>query len=298
MKKKLLVTGATGFLGSHVAERIKKINIQSFLFAGHEDREKKVHKMDLADVGAIRQIFTDTKPDIVIHLGGMVDLTRDFQVAKDCIDTNLLGTLHIVESMRTVKPKLLIYVSTEEIYGSAPIPYRETSLPHPPSPYAMTKLGGEHLSAMYGGYLGFPVVILRVGTMYGPAETEKRFIPSVIMKALRNETIPLNSGKKARDYVFVEDVARALIACLDLQKSEGSEVINIGGGTSYSLRLVARKIVALCHSRSDIHFDVFPDRILESDIWHMDITKAKKFLNWEPKISLDQGLRQTIAYYR
>ncbi len=255
--------------------------------------------MDLTAFSAVQKITADIEPDVIVHLGGLVNLTRDFDVAKKCIDANILGSLHLLEATRSHAPKLFIYVSTEEVYGDVSIPYKEeSSLTHPPSPYAMTKLAGEHVSCMYGKYLGFPVIILRVSTMYGPGETDKRFIPSIIMKALRGVGIPLNSGKKSRDYVFVEDVADALLACLDWRGRKNTEVVNIGGGTSYTLKSVVEKIVRLCQSTSSVRCGVFPDRILESDVWNMDITRAKKILHWVPKTSLEEGLLKTIEYYK
>lgn len=299
MKKKLMLTGATGFLGSHFAARIYPCNYQTHLFSRHADPARNIHTMDLTVFSSVQKIVVDIEPDVIVHLGGLVNLTRDFEVAKKCIDSNILGTLNLLEATRGHAPKLFIYVSTEEVYGNSPIPYKEeTSLTHPPSPYAMTKLAGEHLCDMYGRYLGFPVVILRIGTMYGPGDSVKRFIPGIITRAIRNEDILLNSGKKARDYVFVEDAIDALMACLGRQNQVGTMVVNIGGGRPYTLRVVVQKIIALCHSTSVIHFNALPDRMLESDIWHMDITNARKVLGWTPKTSLTGGLGQAIRYYR
>lgn len=291
MKKKLLLTGATGFLGSHFACRIDSHTYQTYLFSRHD--------MDLTVFSDVQKTVGEVEPDVIVHLGGLVNLTRDFDVAKKCIDANILGTLNLLETTRDHSPKLFIYVSTEEVYGDAPIPYKEEmSLTHPPSPYAMTKLAGEHVCTMYGKYFGFPVIILRVSTMYGPGETDKRFIPSIIMKALRGKDIPLNSGKKSRDYVFVEDVVDALLACLELPSSKNTEVVNIGGGKSYTLKSVVEKIVRLCQSTSSIRYGVIPERLIEANTWNMDIKKAKQILGWCPKTTLEEGLSQTIAYYK
>jgi len=298
MKKKLMLTGAMGFLGSHFLNRIDTHDYQPYYFSLHADSKKNISVMDLTAFSDVQKIVSDTKPDIIVHLGGLVDLTRDFGVAKKCIDTNLVGTLNLLEATRSHVPKLFIYVSTEEIYGDAPVPYKEDSLPAPPSPYAVTKVAAEYLCNLYGKYLGFPVVILRVGTMYGPKDSEKRFLPTVISQALRNKDILLNSGKKLRDYVFVDDVVDALLACLKLSGSKKSEIVNIGGGKSYTLKWAVEKIVQLCQSTSSIKYGAFPDRSLEADIWNMDLRKAKQMLGWSPKTSLGDGLSKTIEYYR
>lgn len=277
-------------MGSHFAVRIDPRMYQSYLVSRRD--------MDLTVFPVVQKITGDIEPDVIVHMGGLVNLTRDFDVAKRCIDANISGTLHLLEAIRSHVPKLFIYVSTEEIYGEAQVPYKEDSLPTPPSPYAMTKLAGEHLCNMYGKYLGFPVIILRVSTMYGPKDSINRFIPSIICKALHGQDIPLNSGKKLRDYVFVEDVADALLACLDWTGKQNTEVVNIGGGKSYTLKSVVEKIVRLCQSTSSVRFGVFPDRMLESDVWKMDIERAKNILHWVPRTPLEEGLLKTIEYYK
>ena len=294
-----MLTGATGFLGSHFARRIDLRHYQTHLFSRHANPARNISTMDLTVFSGLQKLVADIEADVIVHLGGLVNLTRDFDVAKKCIDANILGTLNLLEATRGHAPKLFIYVSTEEVYGDASIPYKEeTSLTHPPSPYAMTKLAGEHICSMYGKYFGFSVLILRVSTMYGPGETEKRFIPSIIMKALHGKEIPLNSGKKLRDYIFVEDVVDALLACLDWSDRKNSAIVNIGGGKSYTLKSVVEKIVKLCQSTSSIRYGAFPDRVLESDVWNMDITRAKKILHWVPKTPLEAGLLKTIEYYK
>jgi len=291
MKKKLLVTGATGFLGSHFVEGIDARAYQVHPFSQHT--------MDLTDFKSVQKAVAGVTPDVIVHLGGLVDLTRNFDVAAKCIDVNISGTLHVLEAIREHAPKLFIYISTEEVYGNAPIPYKEdVTLLHPPSPYAMTKVAGEQLCGMYGRYLGFPVIILRVGTMYGPNDSGKRFIPGIIRNALRGADILLNSGNKLRDYVFVKDVVDALIRCLDIREKKDVMEINIGGGKSFTLRFLVEKIVELCQSTSSIRYGAFPDRQLEADVWKMEIKKAKRILGWEPKTSLEDGLSQTIEYYK
>lgn len=286
-----MLTGATGFLGRHFACRIDPHVYHPHLFSRQN--------MDLTVFSDVKKIVPDMKPDIIVHLGGLVNLTRDFDVAKKCIDVNILGTLNLLEATRSHPPGVFVYVSTEEVYGDVPVPYKEeTSLIHPPSPYAMTKVAGEQLCSMYGKLLGFPVMVLRVSTMYGPNDSESRFIPGIIRKALRGEDIPLNSGKKLRDYIFVEDVVDALLACLHWHGADTIEVVNIGGGKPYTLKWAVEKIVQLCQSTSTIRYGAFPDRLLEASIWEMDIRKAKRILGWHPKTSLEEGLSKTIEYYR
>lgn len=289
MKTTVLLTGATGFLGSHMRKKLDG-DIYHVVAVSKET-------MDLLDGHAVDKVISEVRPDIVIHLGGLVDLRRDTAVAKACIDANIIGTLHVVDALKKNPPKLFVYASTEEVYGDAPLPYSEEMRPSPPSPYAMTKLAGEELCQMYGGYGEFPVIVLRLATMYGPGETEKRFIPSVIVKALKNEEILLNSGKKMRDYLYIDDAVDAVMACLNRPTSSGSQIINVGGGTAYTLDSVVEKIIQVCHSNSIVRYGVLPERPLEAAKWLMDIQKAKRLVDWQPKTTIEKGIGATVSHF-
>ena len=286
-KKKVLVTGGTGFFGKNLINRLERDGYSVSLFQGDLTREKEVKK-----------IILKVKPMIIYHLGAIVDLSRDYKTARKCIDVNIKGTLNLLEALRRNVPSRFIYTSTEEIYGEGSPPYREDQLPKPPSPYAVSKIAAENLACIYARELGFSLFIFRVGTAYGPYQPETRLIPHMVIKALKNEDILLNSGRKKRDYIFIDDVIDALILAARKDIKGDSIIINLGGGIQYSLKELVHKIIALTDSKSKVVFGAFPDRVFEADEWLLDNQRAWKILSWKPRVSLRNGLIKMIHYYK
>lgn len=286
-KERILITGGTGFFGKNLVKRLKK-----------DDCCISIFQADLKHAKEIRNFILKVKPTTIYHLGAIVDLTRDFKTAQKCIDINIKGTLNLLEALQNSIPDRFIYTSTEEVYGNGSLPYKEGQLPNPPSPYAVSKIAAEQFARIYSQELGFSLFIFRIGTAYGPEQPLTRLIPQIIVKALKNEDIPLNSGTKKRDYIFIGDVIDALVLASN-KDIKGSQVtINLGGGVQYSLKELAYKIIELTHSKSKIIFGAFPDRILEADEWLLDNRRAFKTLGWKPETSLRKGLMKMINYYK
>lgn len=297
---KILVTGATGFLGKNVCKRLLSMPVRAdiYMTGGHEDTGLNIQKLDLTNFASVSDYINETRPDVVFHMGGFVDLTRTFDVAQRCININVIGTTHLLEALSNNHPKRFILASTEEVYGEGDIPYKEENTTYPPSPYAISKLAAEHMSRMYAVQCGFPAIIFRIGTMYGPHQPDHRYIHQTINKALANEDIPLNSGTKKRDYIYVDDVVDAMVKAFELKRFHGVEVINLGSGTNMTLKSLVEKIVRLTNSTSTLRIGQIPDRISEADDWLLDIVKAKKILDWEPKTDIESGLKETIEFCR
>lgn len=294
---KILITGSTGFLGTHLSESLKREN-DIYLTANHNDVNNEIHKMDLLNINEIKGTIEKVKPDVIFHLGALVNLSRNFEIGKKCLEINLVGTLNLLESLRGSCPKRLIFASTEEVYGDGKIPYKENQICFPPSYYAVTKLASENLIEIYSKELGFSGLVLRMGTMYGPKDSHARFIPQIIKKAIKNEDILLNSGMKKRDYVYVEDAVRALILSKDCRLKTGHIILNIGGGTTYKLIDLVNIILKLTNSKSKVLVGKLPERINEADKWLLDIEKAKKILKWVPKVSIEEGIKKSVDYFK
>lgn len=286
-KEKILVTGSTGFFGKHLTKRLEKKSYEIYRFMD-----------DLTNAYEVKRQIQEFLPTTIYHLGGIVDLSRSFDIAKNCIEINIKGTLHILEALRQNKPIRFIYTSSEEVYGNGQIPYSEDQIPNPPSPYAISKIAAEQLAKLYGQELGFSIFIFRIGTAYGPEQPDSRLIPQIIIKALKGENIPLNSGTKKRDYIYIDDAIDAMTLPLEKNIEEQIVIINAGGGKQYSLKYLVDTVLRLTKSKSKVLLGAFPDRVLEADEWFLDNTKAKELLSWEPKTSLEQGLKNMIDYYK
>lgn len=295
--KRILITGATGFLGRHLAGCLIREGNEVCLTSGHDDKKSDIRKMDLNNLKLLKQTISQVKPDIIYHTGALVNLTRDFSIGKKCLKINLGGTYNLLESLRHNPPSRFIFTSTEEVYGDGKIPYCEDQLLCPPSPYATSKIAAEYLCNIYAHELDFSLIIFRIGTMYGPGQTS-RFIPGIISQAIRNDDIFLNSGTKKRDYVYISDVGSAMRLAMDKEFPSRTTILNIGGGVSYSLKEVVDKIIYISKSKSKILTGKLPERRMEASEWLMDNSKAEKLLGWKPKISLEEGLKITIDYLR
>jgi len=297
--KKVLVTGASGFLGRNLIKRIAEEHSYDLLaVGGHADSDSGIIPLDLTDADKTRQTIQSFAPDFVCHVGAVVDLTRSFDVARKVAQVNILGTINLLKALSEKPAHTFLFASTEEVYGDGLVPFREGNPTYPPSPYAVAKSTGEHLLRLYAGKAFTSGYSFRIGTMYGPHLPQSRFISLMIQKALKNEEIPLTSGTKKRDYVFVGDVVCAFLLALKRRSADALEVVNIGGGVSISLKDLAEKILELSGSSSMLRLGAIPDRIGESDTWLLDNTKAQELLGWKPATDISAGLVQTISFVK
>lgn len=286
-KTRVLVTGATGFFGKNLVERLTR-----------EGHDIHVFRDDLRKERQVFQTVNTYKPHIVYHMAALVDLSRDYKVAKRCIDINCKGTIILLEALRRAPLERFIYTSTEEVYGDGPLPFKENQLPSPPSFYAVSKVAAEHMATIYAQLMNFQLFIFRIGTAYGAYQPPSRLIPSIILHALKNEDMPLNSGKKKRDYVYIGDVVDALYRAGTRRVEAKITVCNVGGGKQYTLAALVERVLKLTGSTARALYGVYPDRILEADEWLLNNANAYKVLDWKPQTSLDAGLKKTIAFYQ
>lgn len=291
-EKIILITGATGFVGYNACEYYRKKGWKVFGLsssAGKLPTGVKLVKVDLLDYEKLNFEIKKIKPIVVLHLGAHVVLDRNFKTAQKCIDVNIKGTLNLLETLKSHSVKKMLFFSTEEVYGLNKVPYKENQLLLPPSPYAISKVAAENLCLMYHQLHKLPVVVMRIATTFGYHQPKSRFIPTIILKAIKNEPILLNSGKNKRDYLFIESLLDAINKAILFKRVEG-EVLNIGHTKSISGEALAKKVVVLSGSESKIILNAFPDREGEASKWGMNEDKTKKLLKWKNEISIDEGL--------
>lgn len=299
----VLLTGATSFLGRRLTQRLKKEECRLILTARHTEIEQNIIAVDLQNTQILQQTVANWHPEVVIHLGAFVDLSREFSIGKKCIEINTLGTMNLLDSVKDYKP-FFIYVSSEEVYGNVPTPFKEDQRISPPSPYAISKAAAEQLCVWYGKEYSFPIVVVRLGTFYGPEQPLYKYFAQVIKHALHNDPIPCNSGVKKRDYLYVDDAVDLLTKIVMngktiLRDKPGmSTIINGTGTVSYKLLDVINLIRELTGSSSEVKIGAIPDRITEREEWIADNTLAKQLFNWEPTTSLEEGLQRMIEYYK
>lgn len=279
-EKKILVTGARGFIGSHLLSALEE-NFQ--VIATPSSKE-----LDIRDKEGV---FKLPPAHTVIHLAGTSNVPISWKDPGNAIFVNTIGTVNILEYCKKFGAKLIIPSSYP--YGNPQ--YLPTDEDHPTkaeNPYAVSKLAVESLCHVYHTRYGLDITILRIFNVYGPGQSEQMIVPKMILDLKNNKRIEVQTGKPKRDMIFVSDVIEALMSCLDRR---GFEIYNVGSGNSYSIKELAKKLIEISGRKypfKDKH-NPRPNDIMET---RADISKIQKYLGWRPKVDIDEGL--TITYSR
>lgn len=308
---KLLVTGGMGFIGSnfilYMLERnphLQVINFDALTYAGNPDNVLEAEgalgytfiKGDITDRSAVLDAMDGV--DAVVHFAAESHVDRSIQDSRPFVYTNVLGTLTLLDAAKQKNVKRFIHVSTDEVYGSlgpTGLFTEETPLA-PNSPYSASKAGSDLLARSYFHTYGFPVIITRCSNNYGPRQFTEKLIPTIITRALEDQSIPVyGDGLNIRDWLYVEDHCSALNAVLE--RGVPGEVYNIGGNQEKTnVEIVTRILQELGKSESLITY--VADRLGHDRRYAIDATKIAKELGWTPSYDLNSGLRQTLAWYR
>ena len=301
---KALVTGGAGFIGSHLTDAlvarghdVEVLDNLSSGFASNLPRDGVTYlNGDLTDPARVRDTVLTSKPDLVFHLAGVVNLERSFHVAEACLRVNVFGTLNLLRALDERPPAAFLLASTTEVYGNGPLPFRESQAAEPPSPYAVSKLAAEQLALSLHRESSFPAVVARIATSYGPRQPRARLIPSLIDAYARGEAPALSDPTLSRDFLFVDDVVAGLIAAAENSASRG-EVINFGDQTTHTIGHIADTVRRLMGATASPRYGARTPRLNEARVWASDNAKARELLGWQPRVALVEGLERTIASF-
>ncbi len=297
--KKIFVTGASGFVGSHLVERLLECgakvsvlvnpdepmeNIQS-----KKDKLDGVFIQDIKNGDAVAKILSDSLPDVVYHLAAICSVPYSKEYPVKTFGVNFNGTLNILESVRKNGKGRVVYISSAEIYDISSSPIDEDYGVFPDSPYAASKAAADYLAISYYKTYGTRVSILRPFNVYGPGN-RKNVIFKFIRAALRNEDIIVEGGDQIRDFTYLDDFIEVLL--LAGENMVDGEIFNIGSGESITIKELADKIVDMVRSQSKII--IGNKRDVESRDLVCDYGKIHKALGWKPQVGLEEGLKRTI----
>jgi UDP-glucose 4-epimerase len=304
---RVLVTGAAGFIGSHLTRRLVaegaevhalSDGVSSVYPPRLVDLRGKIalHEGNIADRTAMEAIAKAIRPQIVFHLAAYTHVGKSWYRVDECIQTNIQGTANLLLALEDVGFDRFIYTGTSEIYGDIDVPFREDAKVNPISPYAVSKYAGERFCRMYQQGLGWPIVLVRPFNVYGPAQSPDRIIPETIVRALRKQELRLTSGRQTREFNYVEDIADGYVLLATTPGIEG-DLFNIGGGEEVTIRQVVEHIMDVLGHPIEPAFGALEHR--PNEIWRMfcDSTKARERLGWAPQHDLRAGLVKTIAWY-
>lgn len=307
----VLVTGAGGFIASHLVEKLVDLGSEVTCFIRYNSRgdigmidllpKEKKKKLciiagDLRDSDAIRDV-TKNK-DVIFHLGALISIPYSYLHPREVVETNIIGTLNILTSSLKNKVPKIIHTSTSEVYGTARyVPIDEKHPLQGQSPYSASKIGADKLAESFYLSYNLPVATIRPFNTYGPRQSGRSVIPTIIMQALKSENIYLGSLESTRDFTFVDDMVEAFFRVAESDASAG-KVINIGSNFEISVNELVEKISNLMGKKLKIISDSTRIRPVKSEVNRLwaDNRKAKRLLGWKSRVSLEEGLLKTIDY--
>ena len=308
-----LVTGAGGFIGSHLVETLVRDGARVRALVRYNSAGSRGWLDDLpAEIGTSVEVVAGdvTDPgcmqaavqgcDTVFHLAALIGIPYSYRAPHSYIDTNITGTLTVLEACRAAGVARLVHTSTSEVYGSPEIvPIAETHRLKPQSPYAATKAAADLVAQSYHATFGLPVVVVRPFNTYGPRQSARAVIPTVITQALAMGRVRLGATDTLRDFLFVADTARGFLAAARAPGVEG-EVIQLGTGTATSVDALVSVVADLLGRPLTVESDPQRLRPVTSEVDRLvcDAARARRLLEWAPQVDLVAGLGRTIDWIR
>lgn len=300
LKKRILITGITGFVGSHLAKKLSSLGADVYGISRSDSVGKKVIKADVASFNQLASVIKKNKIQICMHLAGESIVEYGQKNPYQTFSVNTQGALNVLEIARLTNLERVIIASTSHVYGKNRVPYFEGYTPRPSRPYETSKACTDLLAQSYAETFQLPVLIPRFVNIYGPGDTNfYRVIPKTIRSVLLGKSPQMWGGESLRDYLYIDDAIDAYIklANVNIARIKGNRIFNFGSGNVESVKSLIEKIILF--SGSDVLIRHVDDkRTFEIKSQYVSWNKARNFLGWKPKVSLDRGLKETIRWYK
>lgn len=311
--RSVLVTGAGGFIGSHLVEGLVNAGAQVRAFVRYNSRndsgllrvlppalrsQVEIVSGDLRDAEAVTAAMRDR--EIVFHLGALIAIPYSYDHPREVTETNVLGTLNVLLAARTLRTARVVHTSTSEVYGTATVPTMdETHRLRAQSPYAASKIGADKLAESFALSYDLPVVTVRPFNTYGPRQSARAIIPTIISQALARDEVALGDLTPRRDFTFVQDTVDGFLRAA-LADGVCGETFNLGQGSSVSIGDLAAAILQLVDRPVRLATDSARFRPARSEVGCLvaDARRAQTRLGWRPRTDLATGLRATIDWIR
>jgi nucleoside-diphosphate-sugar epimerase len=307
-KKKVLITGSTGFVGANLARRLVQENFEVHIMVRQNSNKWRIndllkpnlkeHLVDLEDFSKLKEAIKQVKPDIIFHLA-TASVFAGVEPSEDqLIKTNLLGTINLIKAARAIDYKCFVNTGSGAEYGLNNQVKKEIDLCQPVNVYGIAKLASTLYANLEAKKYGKPILTLRLFSPYGPYDNRKRLISDNIIKVLQNQNLELANPDAVRDYIYIDDVIDLYLKTIDRANDFKGEVFNVGSGSQSASREVIDKIIKITESRSGVLWNKISSSPWDAKTWQADISKTTAAFGWLPNHNLEEGLKKTITWFK
>lgn len=298
--KRVLITGISGFVGSNLAKKLRSLGVIVYGISRSLVSDKRNLRANILDYSVISNFIKNSKIQICFHLAGESLVEKGQKDPYRTFKINTEGTLNILEIARKNALEKVIVASTAHVYGNNKLPYIEEFTPKPSRPYETSKACTDLIAQSYADSFNLPVLLPRFVNIYGPGDLNfQRLIPKTIKAVLSNTTPKMWGGKAIRDYLFIDDAINAYIrlAKIDMSLIGNNRIFNFGSDSKISVEDLIKKIIVLSGKKVTIE-KIDEERASEIKSQYVSFGKATKLLGWEPKVTLTEGLKKTLEWYK
>lgn len=302
----ILVTGAAGFIGANLVKKLIIFNNDIHIFVKKSTNlwrlkdnltKIKIHYTSLNNLRQLEKTLKKINPKIIYHLathGGYSYQTDQLEIIK----TNILGTTNLLTALNSLDYQCFINTGSSSEYGFKKKPMKEDDLLEPNSFYAATKATSTYLCQVFAKTYQKPIITLRPFSVYGPYEEPTRLIPTIITNIIQKKPVKITAKDVKRDFIYIDDVIDCYLKIpLLINKKLYGEIFNIGTGKQYSNLDIAKKIIKIMKKQVIIQKGAYQERKWDTNFWVADISKSKKYLKWQAKVSLTDGLKKNVKWW-
>lgn len=306
MKERVLVTGATGFVGANLVRRLIRDNYEVHILTRETSnlwRIKEIYselidwKVDLKEKETLKKVLKKIKPDYIIHLaiyGG-----RPYeQDVDEIINSNFLGTVNLIEATRDINYKVFVNTGSSSEYGSKKEKMQENMICEPNTVYGIAKVGATLYCNYEASKNNKNIGTIRLFSPFGDFEDKGRLFPDIILSLLENKNVNLANPEAVRDFIYIEDVIDLYMEIIKKNLNIKGEIFNCGYGQQHSVKYIADKIKKYLNSEKELKYGKVEGRSFDTNTWESDLTKIKDKLLWYPKLDFDYSIEKACEWYK
>lgn len=304
---KVLVTGATGFVGSNLVRRLIDTGYDVNIISRKSSNKWRIidllpklreYSVDLLDYNQLCTIVQQINPDVIFHLATLGIYGGIHSPAKDVFEANVFGTMNLINACSNVDYKCFVNTGSSSEYGPKKGAMNENDVCAPVNVYGISKCASTQYASFVARTCAKPIITFRLFSPYGPFDDKRRLIPYAITNALNNNILYLSNPNSVRDFIFIEDVVDLYLKAIDHASSYYGEIFNVGAGSEQTILKVVDKILDVSESKSEIIWGSVAQRDYDTEKWEADVRKVVKCFNWTPKYEIDEGIIESVSWFR